>query len=313
MQSNPEVLSQVKKLESLYAKSNNVNVTTNVNPNAGFDAEKVTIVGAALNGNEGAQMNFGIEKADKNSEVLVDKGKYSKTVQYNFKLTGTAEGSGLFRVPVRVTMPNPLNIPVHRLVILHYKADGSYETIQPYDNGDGTVSFTVKSFSPFVFAEENEEEQIQNEEQNQENQENQQIKTDKSKGWIPTPEEQRRLGLMGQLVEIAYASSNYKVDLEGTSQGPKFFDAIESHEKNYTILATYNVKLDYQLLYNHDGSTRIAMTLPPWFRNREEKLVMVGVDKNGTPIECADLDADEKTYTFKLIDSYAYALCSLSK
>jgi hypothetical protein len=54
---------------------------------------------------------------------------------------------------------------MYRLVILHYKADGTYETISPYDNGDGTVSFTVTSFSPFIFAELQEEDNEQSKEQ----------------------------------------------------------------------------------------------------------------------------------------------------
>ncbi|WP_300811159.1 LPXTG cell wall anchor domain-containing protein, partial [uncultured Acetatifactor sp.] len=39
-----------------------------------------------------------------------------------------------------------------RLVVLHYRTDGTVETVSLKMNGDGTVTFTVDGFSTFVFA-----------------------------------------------------------------------------------------------------------------------------------------------------------------
>jgi hypothetical protein len=334
MQSNPYMLNQVKQLEELYAASNQVNVSTNVDPNAGFDSSKVSIIGAALNGDAGSDMSFGIEKADENSKVLVDQSMFNNPVQYNFTLSGTFNGTGEFRIPVRVTMPNPSNTPVYKLVILHYKADGSYETIRPYDNGDGTISFTVTSFSPFVFAEEVEADQNQdqgnnqnqgnNQEQgNNQNQGNNQDQgnnqnqsggsNDKAPVWKPTAEEQKRMNYKGQFADVSNIVSNYKVSFQGVSQGALFFQSVAALGDKYTMLCTYNVMLDHQLLYEHEGVTRITMKLPSYYQELEGELVMVGVDKQGTPIVCADLDDNAQTLTFEVADAYAYALCSLSK
>jgi hypothetical protein len=301
MQNDSGILGQVEDLEELYKESNNVDVTTNVDPNAGFDSSKVSIVGAALNANAGSNMNFGIEKADENSKVLVDQSMFTNPVQYNFSLSGTFNGTGQFRIPVRVTMPNPSNTPTYKLVILHYKADGTYETIRPYDNGDGTISFTVTSFSPFVFVEEVDQNQNNN------------VSSGGGWNWEPTAEELKRLNFKGQYADVSNIVSNYRVSFKGVSQGPLFFQSVATLGDKYTMIATYNVSLDHQLLYEHEGVTQITLNLPSFWQKLDGELVMVGVNKQGTPIVCTDLDDNAKTFTFEVADAYAYALCLRSK
>ena len=66
-------------------------------------------------------------------------------------------------VPITITMPIPTGLDESRLAILHYHEDGSVESVNLKNNGDGTVTFTVTSFSTFVFAEMTENESDQQE------------------------------------------------------------------------------------------------------------------------------------------------------
>ncbi|WP_281692805.1 S-layer homology domain-containing protein [Agathobaculum desmolans] len=62
--------------------------------------------------------------------------------------------SGTLVVPIRITMPVPKNIDSDKLRILHYRTDGSHETIKYRLSEDKTtISFVVTHLSPFVFAE----------------------------------------------------------------------------------------------------------------------------------------------------------------
>lgn len=153
MQTNSDVLNNIESLEQAYAAEKNITVTNMVD-NAvkdKIDPDRISIVGAALNAAQGVN-NMSLHFAPPNEEVVVDDSQYKNVVQIDIKLNGAAV-SGNLDVPVRITMPIPTGVSEIRLVILHYHEDGSYETVECQDNFDGTVSFTLTSFSTFAFAE----------------------------------------------------------------------------------------------------------------------------------------------------------------
>jgi len=154
MQTSDDVLNQIAELEELYASSNNIKVTHNI-ADVELDESKINIVGAALNANADQEMSFNISKPDATSTVPIDSALYRNAIQFQISLDGTIDDSSQLRIPVYITIPVPSGISLDRLKILHYHADGSLKEIVTWkNNGDGTISFTVTDFSPFVFAEE---------------------------------------------------------------------------------------------------------------------------------------------------------------
>lgn len=162
MQADKGVLNSIKDLEDRYKAAENITVSSSVASDISdrLDASKISVVGAALNA-QGAnqQMSLNFKKPDE--EQVIDESQYKNWVQFSIDLDGTADSSRL-EVPVQITMPIPTGVFAERLVILHYHQDGSYETIWPSINGDGTATFTVTSFSTFVFANEVEDAVVRN-------------------------------------------------------------------------------------------------------------------------------------------------------
>ena len=155
MQSDMDVLNAVTMLEERYAADNDIGIAIRVADGIDtlIDTGKVTIVGAALNAAE-SDITMHLNFSKPSEEVVVDPSQYKNWVQLNIELDGISDPTGDLDVPVRITMPLPIGVSPSRFCILHYHADGMYETIWPLINGDGTISFTLTSFSAFVFANE---------------------------------------------------------------------------------------------------------------------------------------------------------------
>lgn len=128
-----------------------------VEADPGFDAvnpNEVSIVGANLNttGDNKATLNIG---APEEEHVLEE--QYSNSVAFSMNLEGVDDQENL-AVPVKITMPVPESINPNFLTILHYKQDGTVETLSHphiFEDWDGKtyVSFVITSFSDFVMAE----------------------------------------------------------------------------------------------------------------------------------------------------------------
>lgn len=156
MQTDADVLSKVQELEQAYADAKNISVTTQTDSHVDeyVDASRIQVVGAALNAaSNDKQMVMDFGKIDDEIDEEAYPYRMKNWVQFSIDLEGRTEGDKLL-VPVRITIPIPKNIVPERFRILHYHQDGSYEEIDPVINGDGTASFTVTSFSPFVFGNE---------------------------------------------------------------------------------------------------------------------------------------------------------------
>lgn len=154
MQTDANVLGQVKDLEEKYIAEKNIEVKTpTVSSEAAsyVDSSKISMVGAGLNVDAGAvQLEVGVPA----KKEYVNTKHYQNTVQLAIELKHDNTSVHELQVPITITMPIPAGLNASRLAILHYHEDGTFESVNLKNNDDGTVTFTVTSFSTFVFAEE---------------------------------------------------------------------------------------------------------------------------------------------------------------
>ncbi len=117
----------------------------------GIDVNDITVKGAALNSDNGANVSLNFSEADSN--ISADENYYKNSVAVNIGMDGVKNEQKL-DIPVIIEMPVPTGVVPHRLFILHYHADGSYEQIQPaiiYNGDKAYARFILTSFSDFVF------------------------------------------------------------------------------------------------------------------------------------------------------------------
>ena len=151
------VCSKIKKIED---NLTSVGEEVKVDGDIGLDGD-VTILGAKLNAaadanNSDKKVTLNVSKPEVDVEVSQD---YINVVQISFDLDNVDyEVGDELAVPVMVTMPIPDGIEPYSLVILHYHKDGRppehVSTMRVFKNDKWYVSFSVTSFSPFVFANE---------------------------------------------------------------------------------------------------------------------------------------------------------------
>lgn len=152
MQTDMNVLSKVKELESIYAARKNITVTSQSDDYVSgyIDQTKVSVIGAALNA-ESETQKMVLDFSQPEEEIAEDGYPYrmKNWVQFSINLSGCEKSE--LTVPVCITIPIPKNVTPERFRILHYHQNGTYEELEPRINDDGTASFTVTSFSTFVF------------------------------------------------------------------------------------------------------------------------------------------------------------------
>lgn len=155
MQTDDAVLAKMKALEESYALEKGISVSANAAGGAEqyVDANKISMVGAALNTESGA-VNLAVTVPEK--KIDVDTNRYVNSVQLDLKLWSDNQYKSELTVPITITMPIPAGVEANHLTILHYHNDGNSEVVAPKVNADGTVTFTITSFSTFVFANESE-------------------------------------------------------------------------------------------------------------------------------------------------------------
>lgn len=154
MQINDTVLGQIKDLEAAYEEANNVTVEEpKVSAEAaalGVDNSKISMVGAAFNANPNSTVSLDISVPE--TKVTVPTG-YKDGVQLDIKLNGASSSDGTLEMPITITMPAPTGVDLNKLTLWHYHGDNR-EAVVVKDNKDGTITFTVTSFSVFLFTEE---------------------------------------------------------------------------------------------------------------------------------------------------------------
>lgn len=153
MQTSSEVLEQIKTLEQKYLTESNVTVSKSVSDQAaalGVDTSKVSMVGAAFNANPNSTVSLDISVPE--TKVSVPTG-YKDGVQLDIKLNGASSPDGTLEMPITITMPAPAGVDLNKLSLWHYHGDNR-EAVVFKNNNDGTITFTVTSFSVFLFTEE---------------------------------------------------------------------------------------------------------------------------------------------------------------
>lgn len=154
MQKSSDVLKSIESLESEYVKENNIEVNDPIVTHSDFKDTNINIVGAGLNAVSGSAIGVEISQIAVEDLKPVNRRLFRYSTQIGISLINDGmEIEGQLKCPITITMDAPQNIKLDRLVILHYHADGTYETIIPKLNDDNTITFSVTSFSTFAFAE----------------------------------------------------------------------------------------------------------------------------------------------------------------
>lgn len=159
MQTDDTFRGQMQELENRYAKEQGIEVKPPAVSEAAkeyVDPNRVSVLGAAFNGAQNQMVNLQMDMTPEAERIPVFSG-YKKNVQMDIRLVSESTEIHDLTMPVSVTMPIPQGINAAQLVILHHRADGETVSTPFRVNGDGTVTFTVTSFSTFVFAEEGSE------------------------------------------------------------------------------------------------------------------------------------------------------------
>lgn len=165
MQTSDAFREQIKDLEDRYSAERNITVGSPVVSDTAkeyVEPGKVNVVGAAFNAAQGKAVSLQMDVTPEANRIPIYSG-YKKSVQLDIRLVSDNTEIHELAMPVSVTMPIPQGIisqgiiDASQLIILHYHADGTTEKTAFHVNGDGTITFTVSSFSTFVFAEESAE------------------------------------------------------------------------------------------------------------------------------------------------------------
>lgn len=156
MQTDTNVLNQVKELEQIYTEQKGVTVAAPVVTEAAgalLDASRVSIAGAGLNAADASAISLQVDVAKPENRVDVPSNRYAGSVQLDISLKNGETSLHELKMPVTITMPVPDGLSARKLTIVHYSQDGQGEDVSFRDNGDGTVTFTVTHFSTFLFGE----------------------------------------------------------------------------------------------------------------------------------------------------------------
>lgn len=157
--SDGDVMTLLGELEEKVKTTSNITVASPVVTNeAGeyLNVSQVYVLGAALNAEANSTVNLAIDVKDTPAEVASSLGSVGATqavtLDINLSVTSgsaTTEVHDL-KAPIRIQMPIPAGLG-NNIIIFHQLSDGTVEKIYPrvYDR---VITFTVKSFSNFVFA-----------------------------------------------------------------------------------------------------------------------------------------------------------------
>lgn len=214
MQSDSNVQKMMRNLEEKYAEEMEVTVASPIVEDIAIDAEKVDILGAGLNVGRGQEVVLKISKPDTKSPYNPE--VYKNVIQFNMDMLVDGIVKKELDIPVTITLPVPDGMNINRLTILHYSSvDGSYDTIYPKKNSNGTVSFTINHFSAFAFAETVEEVEQSSvktrNDRNSSNSENSESEVENELFWKPvTPDEIKRYACKGnEIVDYNLATERW--------------------------------------------------------------------------------------------------------
>lgn len=154
MQNDPEVLDKVSEIEDEFVANNGITVLEPEVDHNKLDADAVKdVVGVGLNAVENdSTIGLVFEKTPRSEQKDIDKEVFEESVQIDITLVCDGEPiEDRLKAPITITMKVPAGLSATGLWIFHHH-DDRVDTIRPVVNADGTITFSVKEFSTFVFA-----------------------------------------------------------------------------------------------------------------------------------------------------------------
>ena len=153
MTTEKSIAEKVKEIESRYNATEGITVEKAVSGEVGslgVNAGNIKVIGAGLNASNGESVTLKITKTEE--EVGVPSECYNP-VQLDIKLDIAGTNKTNLDIPISITMPIPKGVEKQGLVIYHVHSNGQKEFVSHIrNNADGTITFAVKDFSTFVFA-----------------------------------------------------------------------------------------------------------------------------------------------------------------
>lgn len=155
MQTNAQARENLAKLENNYAQAQGIETKAPSSSVPSIDADRIKVVGAALNVESGS-VQLQLREADSSDNAVINTAQYKSVLAFHMSVENNTgkDYSKELDVPVTITLPVPEGMNASNLKILHYCADGTVETIKPIINADGTMTFTITRFSLFAFVDE---------------------------------------------------------------------------------------------------------------------------------------------------------------
>lgn len=151
MNSNPDIIAELAKIEAACRDAEPDNKTTLINSDEAA-IEAVGVIGANFNSTDAR-----LTVAPPSEEPHIDVAAYDVTSEPIYVEISLQSGESTvmheLNVPVAITIKRPAGVDGNKAVIFHYLY-GTFEAIKPYYNAeDDTLTFAVDHFSTFAIAE----------------------------------------------------------------------------------------------------------------------------------------------------------------
>ena len=155
LQTSNEAVQDLENIEGKYKDAHSITENAPVSNFEGISAAGIEVTGAALNVSANTQLGLKIDAPS--SYPVLDTDIYKNTIVFDMGIE-TTDGTDFSRelaIPVTIKLPFPEGHNPENFRVLHFKADGTFETITPRIEG-GFVYITVTHFSQFAFTNVNE-------------------------------------------------------------------------------------------------------------------------------------------------------------
>ena len=155
LQTSNEAVQDLENIEGKYKDAHSITENAPVSNFEGISAAGIEVTGAALNVSANTQLGLKIDAPS--SYPALDTDIYKNTIVFDMGIETTdgTDFSQELAIPVTIKLPFPEGHNPENFRVLHFKADGTFETITPRIEG-GFVYITVTHFSQFAFTNVNE-------------------------------------------------------------------------------------------------------------------------------------------------------------
>ena len=157
LQTSNEALAAMANIEDTYVKTKGIEILPATSDIERIATDNIEMTGAALNVSQGT-IQLSVKDQKENGSGVINTDIYTNIIAFDMSVK-SSEGvdfSKELEVPVTISMPIPEGMDTAKLVILHYRADGTEELIHPRIE-NGKAVFAITHFSTFALAEKKEE------------------------------------------------------------------------------------------------------------------------------------------------------------